>query len=855
MSRFPITALYLSGSISAAMFTASAPIVLAQSSAEMALALPTQPLGASVRELALRSGRTILVDTDLIAGKTGPALHGAFTVEQALDRLLAGSGLHWIRVEGGIVIQRSSRDPRPMDELEPAGIVVTGSRIRGAPIASPTIRLDREAMLRSGQTSMTDVVRSVPQNYNGGLNTGVGANAGANNIDMGGATTINLRGLGSDATLTLLNGHRLAYSGSRQGVDVSAIPVGAVDRLEIVADGASAIYGSDAVAGVANIILRRDFEGLKFEAEGGLATEGGFSRQRAGVTTGACWQSGGIIASYEYARNSALTSDERSFADGRPGVTIFPPLERHAILLSGHQSLTDRLILSADLLFNRRKTEVIFPANPAGDRTISSNEQPTTSRSFAFAPALNYDLGSGWTAQLSGVYGREKLVTRVRSYLGTTRVGSARLCYCNDGQSAELGADGPVFRLPAGPVKMATGVGYRRNLLDADRGPGNPGNVRQAQESVYAYGELSLPLVSPDMDMTAVHRLSLSGALRYERYPGVGEVVTPKLGLIYAPLPDFDIKASWGRSFRAPTLFQQYQVPGVYLYPAASLGGTGAPAGATALLVVGGNPGLKPERARTWTATIDIHPVALEGFRLQLSYFDTDYTDRIVTPITFTSQSLSNSAYAGFVTRDPGASAAQAVIASALQFLNVTGRPVDASSVVAIIDNRNRNAGRQAIRGVDILADYRFALGGGETRLTANMSYLHAEQQLSRGQPILPLSGLLFTPPHWRGRAGASWSGGGLSLNGTVNYIGGVIDRRTATPVRVRGMTTVDGTMAYRFTQASVLAGVELSLSVLNAFDSRPQEITSTSYVDSTYDSTNYSPLGRMISLRIAKSW
>lgn len=517
MSRVSVTALYLSGSIVAATLAASAPIVLARQSAGMAITLPAQPLGASIRELALRSRQTIIVDADLVEGINGPALHGAFTVEDALDRLLAGSGLGWTRLEGSIVIRKSRQDQRSADDRGQEGIVVTGSRIRGAPIASPMIRLDRDDMLRSGQTSMTDVVRSVPQNYNGGLNTGVGANAGANNIDMGGATTINLRGLGSDATLTLLNGHRLAYSGSRQGVDVSAIPVGAVDRLEIVADGASAIYGSDAVAGVANIILRRDYEGLKFEAEGGLATQGGFSRKRAGVTTGARWQSGGIIASYEYAQSSALVSDERSFANGRPGVTIFPPLERHAILLSGHQDITDRLTFSADLLFNRRKTEVIFPANPAGDRTVSRTEQPTTSRSFAIAPALRYDLGSDWTAQLSGMVGREKLVTRVRSYLGSTPVGAARLCYCNDGQSIELGADGPLFRLPGGPVRVATGVGYRRNLLDADRGAGNPGNVRQAQESYYGYGELSLPLVSPDMAVPAVHRLNFSGALRYER--------------------------------------------------------------------------------------------------------------------------------------------------------------------------------------------------------------------------------------------------------------------------------------------------------------------------------------------------
>src|SRR3546814_7754995 len=103
----------------------------------------------------------------------------------------------------------------------------------------------------SGQTSLGEVVRSIPQSFGGGQQPGIGFNVpGANGVNVGGGSSINLRGLGSDATLTLLNGHRLSYSSSRQSVDVSAITLSAVDRLEIVPDGASAIYGSDAVAGI-----------------------------------------------------------------------------------------------------------------------------------------------------------------------------------------------------------------------------------------------------------------------------------------------------------------------------------------------------------------------------------------------------------------------------------------------------------------------------------------------------------------------------------------------------------------------------------------------------------------------------
>lgn len=98
---------------------------------------------------------------------------------------------------------------------------------------------------------------------------------------MNSASSANLRGLGADATLTLLNGHRLPYDSALQGVDISAIPLAAVDRIEILPDGASAIYGSDAVGGVVNVVLRRDFEGVTTSAQVGASTAGGNWRQQA----------------------------------------------------------------------------------------------------------------------------------------------------------------------------------------------------------------------------------------------------------------------------------------------------------------------------------------------------------------------------------------------------------------------------------------------------------------------------------------------------------------------------------------------------------------------------------------------
>src|SRR3546814_16067184 len=96
------------------------------------------------------------------------------------------------------------------------------------------------------------------------------------------------------------------------------------------------------------------------------------------------------------------------------------------------------------------------------------------------------------------------------------------------------------------------------------------------------------------------------------------------LGLIYGPSADFTLKASWGRSFKAPTLFQRYWDRQAVLYPAALLGGADYPAGSTALPWGGGNPDLDPERARTWAAALAYHPEALSGLEMELPDRSTD---------------------------------------------------------------------------------------------------------------------------------------------------------------------------------------------------------------------------------------
>ncbi|NMR25269.1 TonB-dependent receptor [Pseudoalteromonas sp. NEC-BIFX-2020_015] len=185
-------------------------------------------------------------------------------------------------------------------------IEVTGSRIKRVDMAGdlPITVIDRAAIELSGETSVADLLRNTTFNSLGSFRPQSGSSSQ-------GATTVSLRGLGSDRTLVLVDGRRLPKStltGSSQ--DLNFIPMAAVERVEILTDGASALYGSDAIGGVINVILRKDFNGAeitlgsgRIEHEGGDRENGsvlfGSSSDKASVLAGASWSGRDIV----YARD------------------------------------------------------------------------------------------------------------------------------------------------------------------------------------------------------------------------------------------------------------------------------------------------------------------------------------------------------------------------------------------------------------------------------------------------------------------------------------------------------------------------------------------------------------------------
>jgi outer membrane receptor protein involved in Fe transport len=744
-------------------------------------------------------------------------------------------------------------------------ILVTGTRIRGGHPMSPVTTVTQKEAREAGQTSISDIILALPQNYSGGQNPGVGGGGGqgSENQNTSSASSINLRGLGTDATLTLLDGHRVAYNGIVQAVDVSQFPLASLDRIEVIADGASALYGSDAVGGVANVILKRDFEGVTASARLGGATDGGDVQQQYDLVGGRRWSTGGFMIAGDVSRSTAIDVSDRAWIRTMNGTsTLLPAIDQHSLVLTAHQDLTSNLRWSMDANYNHRWSAVATASYLAAPYDQDGGRAVPKDRTYNLSSRLDLDLGGDWSSYVSGTYGQDRLGLAFKFYSDGANYDSHGGVYTNSFWSGEAGAEGPLFHLPGGDARLALGGGYRRYGLDFTTTDDASGVTKVTaafddhRDSVYGFAELYAPLVSPEAGIPAIDSLDLSGAVRFEDYPGMARIATPKFGVRYAPTADVDIKAGWGRSFKTPTLQQQFQPVFAETLDVGNFGTTAHGTGPV-LSLSGGSPDLKPERATSWSTTIDFHPRRIAGLDLQVSYFHIAYRNRIITPLASFSGALDNPVYAGLIAFNPDAAAQAAAIALTPDGLhNYSSVPYDPATITALVDDRYRNAANQTIHGIDLTGRYRFPLGPGDhLTLAGSASHLDSKQLLASGLDVTALAGTLYHPPHWRARGGATWESKTVTLTGYVNYLGPVLDNRlAAAPTLIRGMTSFDLTATWRAPVSSpTLGGVDLILSILNLTNVRPAVIAQTSAANPPYDTTNYSAVGRVVSLTVSK--
>ena len=199
-------------------------------------------------------------------------------------------------------------------------ITVTGSRIKRTDIetSSPVFQIDRQAIDATGAQTIGSFIQSVPSMAGAATNPSVnngGSGPGGPNPSGTGAATISLRGLTEERTLILINGRRIVTN------DVNSIPMSMVERVEILKDGASAIYGSDAVGGVVNFILRRNFEGSQVAVDYGISDQDDGERYGASATLGLSGDRGSFILGANYHKQKEVLAADRDFS--RNALTLY----------------------------------------------------------------------------------------------------------------------------------------------------------------------------------------------------------------------------------------------------------------------------------------------------------------------------------------------------------------------------------------------------------------------------------------------------------------------------------------------------------------------------------------------------
>jgi outer membrane receptor protein involved in Fe transport len=201
------------------------------------------------------------------------------------------------------------------DEGELTPVVITGSNIPTVELEgpSPIVRIDREEINRSGAETVGELLRRLPQNNSGSYDEKF------QNSFAPGTSGVSLRGLGMGYTLVLVDGRRLGNHSMAQNIttafsDLNGVPMAVVERVEVLLDGASAIYGSDAVAGVINIITRDNFDGLEINAGYSNTADSDMGTQRYSITGGTVSENGNAWVTVDYMQRNSLQHDDRDFA-------------------------------------------------------------------------------------------------------------------------------------------------------------------------------------------------------------------------------------------------------------------------------------------------------------------------------------------------------------------------------------------------------------------------------------------------------------------------------------------------------------------------------------------------------------
>jgi iron complex outermembrane receptor protein len=942
-------------------------------------------------EFARQSKVQPFYPTRIVRGVRTNAIAGEFEASEALARMLEGTRLTFefnpanpwnVTLHAPASSKRSaarrSADEGPVDERPRLAalfermhvpndqsleeVTVTGTMIRGLDaITAPLVFLEQQDVKKSGRATVQDVVHALPFVSLAGPREDVG---GETNYNRG--ASINLRGLGPGATLVLVNGRRQPGSGVfGDFVDVSNIPWTAVEKIEVMPDGASALYGADAIGGVVNIILRKDLDGAETRTR--LSTSGGGADETVLAHLYARdWNSGTLLLAYQFADRAALPISARDYAadaDKTPfggsdlsdfhsspgnildpmtlqpvfgipqnqagkkltpadllsdvnlhnpnrGADLMPDMRSHSGYLTVSQNLTDSLKLLAEGRFNVRDIEqevvslfqiLTVPSTNAFFVDPFEGDSPATLVAYNFfgdlgtrhavgetrtatgSVGLEFEFGKDWQATLTTSYGRERMkwvvddaidpallnvalasgdVNSAFNPFGAGSLANRKVLEAITTTQDEwaqsslsettLVADGPVFELPAGDLKLAVGFSYREERLSREASLGSLISPRAdyGREIAALFAEIAIPLAA---------RVDVSLAGRFEEYSDFGSTFNPKLGVRWTLSDQLRFRGSWGTSFRAPALvdMDEQRLSSVAMMPLADpLSPTGQ---SMALVRFGKNAGLHEETATTWTVGFDFAPARFEDSSLSLTYFSVDYANRILQPGPLLKPLdilLEESLWSDVITRNPSQHVVNEICSAPYFFGDVDA--CAATPPTLVVDLRLHNLAATRVNGLDVEFQKRLNTSVGEWNFRTQGTYLmRFAQALSPGSPAADVENTAGNPVGLRLRTVVDWyetgaNREGWAISAAVNHKGGYVDGFSEMGRGVDPWTTVDLHLRYRTSRGpALLNDVELALGAVNLFDRDPPFLNTLV----GYDTANAEPLGRVINFYIQKNW
>ena len=874
---------------------------------EQSIDVPAGDLVVSLERLAKMSKLEFVYDADQLKGIRTQGVSGRMTARQAVKKLLEGTRLVLIEHPDGAVLitapqavgrdlgdlsaaalgdvdgaknfwshestaktaSRTDRDQNSKRDSVLSEIIVTGTRIPGeTPVGSSLTVYTRAEMEQSGSATLEQFARKMPENYaatdalstvNTNGNAGIFRQGAANNVF--GGSGFNLKGLGPGSTLTLLNGHRLAAGGLDGSiVDISLIPLSAIDHIEVLDDGASAIYGADAVAGVVNIITRHEFDGADTDLRYGQSTQGGAAEYTASQVLGKSWQSGNFLLDYEYDDQEGLDASQRSWIAPQGGpFSLIPENRRNSFYLAGSQDLGGDSKISTDALYSDRTFESTGIQNPPSginDQHLASTGSATQS---AVSMSLDQTLFGDWASTIAANYSSIRQSERIDAYALPGAPANEQLTADASVAGLDAHMNGSLFNFSGEPVKASLGASFRwEKFTSNDSNETTAAAVSRGRHVASAYFEVIAPVLESTRPWA--RRLEFSLACRYDYYSDVFSDTNPKLGWLWEPTTGIRLKGTYGTSFKAPLLFQL----GAPVTSYTALFPTGGSQGgySDVLIINGGAPQLVAEKSQSITLGLEFEPAAIKGLIASTNAFHVRYENRVEAQNILPESLASQPQLYALSAANPGLSYVQ-------PYFDSPGFQGDnaergAAGVDYTVDNRFANTATTVESGLSVAARYRWLTEHGQVDLSLAGVYLLSDRiRIVEFQSALDVANEIGEPPKFKARGGVGWTTDRAFLDLTLNYVNAYQNTLFSPPQTIGSWTTADFYAGYG-TGANAplfLKNVQVGLSVQNFADQKPPYLRfpagdlAPGRNAIPFDGSNASPVGRFIALQFKKGW